>query len=78
MQLLHIANLVCCNVSGEHSAVYQNTPTSIPGCSFRGRELRLIYMIPPAHMDTGSGVVIHIQADGVHVEDSSELQILNP
>jgi len=73
MQLLCIANLECCNVSGQHSAVYQNTPTSILGISFTGRELRLICMIPPAHM--GRGVVIHIQADGVHVEDSSELQI---
>jgi len=73
MQLLYIANLVCCNVFGKHSAVYQNTPTSMVGCSFTGRELRLICMIPPAHM--GRGVVIHIWTNEVHVEDSSELQI---
>jgi len=30
-------------------------------------------MITRAHL--GRGVVIHIRADGVHIEDSSELQI---
>jgi hypothetical protein len=63
----------CCNVTGEHSAAYQTTPTSIPSCSFKGIDVRLICMIPPAHM--GRGIVVCIQTDGVHVEDSTELPI---